>query len=141
MVLAATNRPWDLDEAMLRRLEKRIHVPLPDLAARSELVHLCLRGLSVAQDLDLAWLAEATQGLSGADIHNVCRAAAMAPMRRLLANKSPQEIQALRSPSSGGPGPGESNPTLSRIFIPPVRDFILISSSSPMPHRLRDLLL
>ena len=45
MVLATTNCPWDLDEAMRRRLEKRIHIPLPDLDARTEMFRLHLRGL------------------------------------------------------------------------------------------------
>ena len=96
MVLAATNRPWDLDEALRRRLEKRIYVPLPDVAAREELFQLRLRGLSVSNDVSAAALAMETEGCSGADLHNLCREAAMAPMRRLLAEKSPLEIQQMR---------------------------------------------
>jgi katanin p60 ATPase-containing subunit A1 len=45
MVLAATNRPWDLDEAIRRRLEKRIYIPLPTTVGREELFKINLRGL------------------------------------------------------------------------------------------------
>ena len=45
MVLAATNRPWDLDEAIRRRLEKRIYIPLPTKVGRSELFKINLRGI------------------------------------------------------------------------------------------------
>lgn len=43
MVLAATNFPWDIDEALRRRLEKRIYIPLPAVAERSELLRLALK--------------------------------------------------------------------------------------------------
>lgn len=96
MVLATTNCPWDLDEALRRRLEKRIYIPLPDLVARTELFEICLRNIPVAENVSPTSLARETQGYSGADIHLVCREAAMMPMRRLLAQHSPQEINELK---------------------------------------------
>ena len=43
MVLAATNFPWDIDEALRRRLEKRVYIPLPEPTEREELMRLSLR--------------------------------------------------------------------------------------------------
>jgi SpoVK/Ycf46/Vps4 family AAA+-type ATPase len=43
VVLAATNFPWDIDEALRRRLEKRIYIPLPQLDERLELLHINLK--------------------------------------------------------------------------------------------------
>ena len=98
MLLATTNCPWDLDEAMRRRLEKRIYIPLPDESARAELFDIYLRSVDVDSDNvrpDL--LASYTEGYSGADIRIICRDAAMMPMRRLLLEKKPDEIQRLRA--------------------------------------------
>ena len=96
MVLATTNCPWDLDEAMRRRLEKRIFIPLPDATSRSKLFNICLKEIPVSDDVSLQELVERSEGYSGADIHIVCREAAMMPMRRLLAILNPAEMQALR---------------------------------------------
>ncbi|KAG2431772.1 hypothetical protein HXX76_009268 [Chlamydomonas incerta] len=85
MLLAATNCPWDLDPALRRRLEKRVLIGLPDAAARLALLRLHLRSVSLAADVDLAAVAAACEGLSGADIRLLCREAAMAPLRRQLA--------------------------------------------------------
>jgi katanin p60 ATPase-containing subunit A1 len=84
MVLAATNRPWDLDEAIRRRLEKRIYIPLPTEGGRRELFKINLRGISMSENIDWEYLNKITEGYSGADISNVCREAAMMPMRKKL---------------------------------------------------------
>ena len=84
IVLAATNLPWALDEAVRRRLEKRIYIPLPNVVARRRLVEICMRSVNLASDVDLDDLAKRTEGYSGADLANVCRDASMAAMRRAL---------------------------------------------------------
>ena len=96
MVLGATNLPWELDEALRRRLEKRIYIPLPDLAARRALLELNMRQLKLSEDVDIAGLAALCEGYSGADITNVCRDASMMSMRRLIAGKSSDEIKRIR---------------------------------------------
>jgi katanin p60 ATPase-containing subunit A1 len=84
MVLAATNRPWDLDEAIRRRLEKRVYIPLPSAVGREALFRLNLKSLALAPDLDFQRLAAKTEGYSGADISCVCREAALLPLRRRI---------------------------------------------------------
>uniref|UniRef100_A0A7N6B7Y2 Katanin p60 ATPase-containing subunit A1 n=1 Tax=Anabas testudineus TaxID=64144 RepID=A0A7N6B7Y2_ANATE len=95
MVLAATNFPWDIDEALRRRLEKRIYIPLPTAVGRVELLKINLREVEVAPDVDLDLIAEKIEGYSGADITNVCRDASMMAMRRRIQGLSPEEIRAL----------------------------------------------
>ena len=84
MVLAATNRPQDLDEAIRRRLEKRIYIPLPSEKARHQLFETNLRSVIIDKDVCFEKLVEMTEGYSGADISSVCRDAAMMPLRRRL---------------------------------------------------------
>jgi katanin p60 ATPase-containing subunit A1 len=84
IVLAATNRPWDLDDALIRRLEKRIYIPLPTEVGRLSLFKINLRGVKVEESIDWDSLVSKCDGYSGADISNVCRDAAMMPMRRKL---------------------------------------------------------
>ncbi|KAL4497847.1 hypothetical protein ABPG72_000602 [Tetrahymena utriculariae] len=84
MVLAATNRPWDLDEALRRRLEKRILIPLPSTEGRKQLFELNMRGIKCSDDIDWVELVRKTDGYSGADIASLCREAAFMPMRRKL---------------------------------------------------------
>lgn len=84
MVLAATNRPQDLDEAIRRRLEKRIYIPLPTAVGRDQLFKINLRGISIDENVNWEELIRITDGYSGADLANVCRDAAMMPLRRKL---------------------------------------------------------
>ena len=86
IVLAATNLPWCLDEALRRRLEKRIYIPLPNAVAREELFRIALRKTPVADDVDFKYLAQLCDGYSGADVTNVCRDAAMMVRSFVLRN-------------------------------------------------------
>ncbi|KAH0622374.1 hypothetical protein JD844_024630 [Phrynosoma platyrhinos] len=95
MVLAATNFPWDIDEALRRRLEKRIYIPLPSAKGREELLRINLRELELADDVDLATIAQNMDGYSGADITNVCRDASLMAMRRRIEGLTPEEIRNL----------------------------------------------
>lgn len=96
MVLATTNRPWDLDEALRRRLEKRIYIPLPDEKARLSMLKINVRKVRMSSSMDLGKIAKQTENYSGADMHNLCRDACMNPMRRMILNRSPQEIKQLK---------------------------------------------
>ena len=80
-VVAATNRPWDLDEAIRRRFEKRIYIPLPDEKGREELFKINTKGIKCSKDVNISKLVKMSDGYSGADIANVCREAAFMPMR------------------------------------------------------------
>jgi len=95
MVLAATNFPWQIDEALRRRLEKRIYIALPDAEARVTLLKINLKGVNLADDVKLEEIGSNMDGYSGADITNVCRDAAMMAMRRAIKGKSPAEIRAM----------------------------------------------
>lgn len=82
LVIGATNRPQELDEAARRRLVKRLYIPLPDAAARRTIVCILLasqqHSLSEAH-IDAICLR--TEGYSGADVDNLCREAALGPIR------------------------------------------------------------
>ncbi|KAK7108200.1 katanin p60 ATPase-containing subunit A1-like isoform X1 [Littorina saxatilis] len=93
MVLAATNFPWDIDEALRRRLEKRIYIPLPTADGRKVLLDINLREVELESTVDLVHVAEHLEGYSGADITNVCRDAAMMSFRRRINGLRPDEIR------------------------------------------------
>jgi transitional endoplasmic reticulum ATPase len=75
MFMGATNEPWEIDYAMLRpgRLDEKVYVGLPDLAARRKILELNLKDIPLAADVDLAGLAGRLEGYSGADIAYLCR--------------------------------------------------------------------
>ena len=83
IILAATNRADILDKALMRagRFDRQIHVELPDLKEREEIINVHLRGLKLAEDFDVEFLAKHTPGFSGADIANVCNEAALTAAR------------------------------------------------------------
>jgi SpoVK/Ycf46/Vps4 family AAA+-type ATPase len=74
-VIGATNKPWDLDWAFIRRFQKRILVPLADHATRLNMLKHYASTLQVASDVDLDELARLAEGFSGSDIRDVCQSA------------------------------------------------------------------
>jgi len=84
IILAATNRADILDRALLRagRFDRQIHVELPDLNERKEILQVHMRPLKLEKGLDIEFLAKQTPGFSGADIANLCNEAALVAARK-----------------------------------------------------------
>ena len=83
LVLAATNRPFDLDEAIIRRFERRIMVGLPSIESREKILRTLL-SKEKTDDLDFHELGQMTEGYSGSDLKNLCITAAYRPVRELI---------------------------------------------------------
>lgn len=74
-VIGATNKPWDLDWAFIRRFQKRILVPLADHSTRLNMLKHYTGTLQIDSDVDLHELARLSEGFSGSDIRDVCQSA------------------------------------------------------------------
>lgn len=96
LVMAATNRPFDLDDAVLRRLSRRLLVDLPDQAARVQILQKVLQHEELAADVDLSAIAAKTQGYSGSDLKALCVAASYQAVRKFMA-----DLRQTATPSSG----------------------------------------
>ncbi|CAF1139584.1 unnamed protein product [Rotaria sp. Silwood1] len=84
LVLAATNRPFELDDAALRRFPRRIYIQLPDIRTREQLLkYLLNKQEHNLTDNDFRWIANETNGYSGSDLTAVAKDAAMGPVREL----------------------------------------------------------
>eukprot|EP00250_Pteridium_aquilinum_P017407 c23617_g1_i3 orf=209-3316(+) len=84
LVLATTNRPFDLDDAVIRRLPRRIFIDLPDANNREKILHKLLAEEDLSKDFDFKDLAAQTEGFSGSDLKNLCVAAAYRPIQEFL---------------------------------------------------------
>jgi len=83
-VVGATNKPWALDEAFIRRFQKRIYVPLPDANSRLEMFRIYSRNLRVANDVDFVELARLTEGRTGSDIRDIFQTVQMKVVREFF---------------------------------------------------------
>ncbi len=94
VVIATTNRPDLIDPALLRpgRLDRHVHVPVPDEAGRKKIFEVHSRNKPLADAVDLEWLASQTEGYVGADIEAVCREASMAASREFIRSVTPEEM-------------------------------------------------
>ncbi|CAN6690483.1 unnamed protein product [Malus baccata var. baccata] len=95
LVLAATNRPFDLDEAVIRRLPRRFMVNLPDAQNREKMLRVVLAKEDLDPDVDLEAVANMTDGYSGSDLKNLCVAAAHLPIREILEKEKKEGSLAL----------------------------------------------
>ncbi|XP_050109840.1 cell division control protein 48-like isoform X1 [Malus sylvestris] len=95
LVLAATNRPFDLDEAVIRRLPRRLMVNLPDAQNREKILRVVLAKEDLETDVDLEAVANMTDGYSGSDLKNLCVAAAHLPIREILEKEKKERSLAL----------------------------------------------
>ncbi|NGM69308.1 CDC48 family AAA ATPase [Natronolimnobius sp. AArcel1] len=94
VVIATTNRPDLIDSALLRpgRLDRHVHVPVPDEDGRKRIFEVHTRNKPLADAVDLEWLASETEGYVGADIEAVCREASMAASREFINSVDPEEM-------------------------------------------------
>lgn len=108
MVLGATNRIQDIDEAILRRMPKKFPVTLPPAPQRLRILALILKDTKIdRENFDLDYLVRMMAGMSGSDIKEACRDAAMVPVRELIRQKKaasvhmtsvdPSEVRGLRT--------------------------------------------
>ncbi|KAK4800433.1 hypothetical protein SAY86_020920 [Trapa natans] len=102
LVLAATNRPFDLDEAVIRRLPRRLMVNLPDAPNRAKILKVILAKEDLSADVDLDSIASMTDGYSGSDLKNLCVTAAHIPIKEILEREKKERAAAL---AEGQPAP------------------------------------
>ncbi|XP_037025108.1 fidgetin-like protein 1 [Bradysia coprophila] len=82
LIVGATNRPQELDEAARRRLVKRLYIPLPEIDARIQILTSLLKKVShQLNETEITEIGRLTNGFSGADMKTLCHEALMEPMR------------------------------------------------------------
>ncbi|KAK9663621.1 hypothetical protein RND81_O263000 [Saponaria officinalis] len=101
LVLAATNRPFDLDEAIIRRFERRIMVGLPGVETREKIMRTLLSE-EHAEEMDFHELATITDGYTGSDLKNLCVTAAYRPLRELIQKERKMDIERKKRAQENG---------------------------------------
>jgi transitional endoplasmic reticulum ATPase len=98
VVIAATNRPDIIDPALLRpgRFDRLIFIPPPDRKAREEIFKIHTRSKPLAEDVDIAKLAEMTENYTGADIAAVCNEAVMLAIREYISEGKPLDRETMK---------------------------------------------
>ena len=103
LVIAATNRPEDLDPALMRRFGIQLYIGWPSPKDRKKIISRLLKGVSYTlSKQDLAVIVSATEGWSGSDIENVTRDAAMIPVRECMQEAAIVRRRAAKQQQSGG---------------------------------------
>lgn len=100
MVLAATNRPSDLDEAIIRRFSQAFEIGKPSLSDRTKILKVVLKGERIEDNIDFDRLAGLCEGYTGSDILEACKQAAFIPLGEYLQDeKKAEQSQVALSPS------------------------------------------
>jgi len=105
IVVAATNRPDILDQALLRpgRFDRQVYVTLPDIRGREQILNVHMRKVPVGQDVNAAVIARGTPGMSGADLANLCNEAALMAARRNARTVEMQDFEKAKDKIIMGP--------------------------------------
>lgn len=128
IVIGATNRPFDVDAAFLRRMPRSFFVGLPNFSSRCEILRCILRKVPLTSDFDVELIARETEGYSGSDLKELLRTAALIPLRecRLSLTQQLQQRKKQQSPQK-----------LDEIQVPPLRPLrtndVLIAKESVQP--------
>lgn len=95
LIIGATNRPQELDEAARRRFTKRLYIPLPNFEARKDMIHSYLTKIknNLTND-EISELAEEVEGFSGADCRSWVQEASMQPLREVMKRKMDVQMMA-----------------------------------------------
>lgn len=115
IVMGATNRPRDLDKAILRRMPAQFYIGLPDEEQRRNILELILGSETVEPEVDCANLAKLTNGFSGSDLREMCRFAAVNRMRDFVKQQQQASAAAAQMVVQGGEGPAPA------VVAPPPR--------------------
>lgn len=129
MVLGATNRPFDLDEAVLRRFSVRVAVELPNKNSRRDILNVILEGQPKEESVDVEKIAEETEGFSGADLRQLCVAAAMRPIRELVGGETDTTTVSMAVAAKNE----ESTDALNSALTTPLNSQPITDTSSILP--------
>jgi SpoVK/Ycf46/Vps4 family AAA+-type ATPase len=97
-VIGATNKPWALDEPFIRRFQKRIYVPLPDVKARMDMFQIYAHNLKLNNNVDFAELARQTEGYSGGDVRDLFQSTQLKVVRDFFQHGRPGDPSAVPDP-------------------------------------------
>ena len=121
IVIAATNRSDVLDRALLRpgRFDRQVHVGLPDIRGREQILRVHMRKVPINSDVDPAVLARGTPGFSGADLANLVNEAALFAARRSKRAVDMQDFEDAKDKIYMGPERGRTDSVLDlKFFLP-----------------------
>jgi SpoVK/Ycf46/Vps4 family AAA+-type ATPase len=123
-LIGATNKPWVLDEPFIRRFQKRIYVPLPDVRSRMDMFRIYAQNLKFENNVDFAELGRRTEGYSGGDIRDLFQSTQLKVVRDFFQRGSANDLNAIPDPITmedfqtiiGGRRPSVSQGVIKRYF-------------------------
>lgn len=143
VVVGATNRPHELDDAILRRLPSRMMVDLPSEEEREQILRILLRNEKLDEEVNIRTIARNTPYYSGSDLKNLCVSAAMASVKDAIGNfswppkMSPQSNTDVLDLAADmvvlGPTPDNSDPAANMLVLGPAADMVVLDQAFDKP--------
>ena len=94
-LIGATNKPWVLDEPFIRRFQKRIYIPLPDIKTRMDMFQIYAHDLKLDSNVDFAELARMTEGYSGGDIRDLFQSTQLRVVRNFFTHGNVNDLNSV----------------------------------------------